>query len=93
MANRSPNSDVIGPKVLNPQVFVMVRNADETGVSGTGPVADGIVFPSGSCVVEWRGSTPCVQVWSSFSAFKRVHIDPHPDNRTELRWLSVENSI
>lgn len=93
MAIRTQSVDVVGPKTLNPQVFVMIRHSDETGVSGTGPVVDGIIFPSGSCVVEWRGATPCVQVWPSFTAFKRVHIDPHPDNKTELRWLDVQNPL
>jgi hypothetical protein len=68
----------------------MIRNHDETGTSGTGVVVDGIVFPSGTCVVEWRGPTPCVSVWSSFEAFKRVHIDAHPTNGTEIVWLNEE---
>lgn len=87
MAERTPTVQVSGPRTHMSQVFEMIRHSDETGVSGTGTVLDGIVFPSGSCVVEWRGATPCVQVWPSFAAFKRVHIDPHPTNNTELRWL------
>lgn len=87
MAERSPNVDISGPRTVPAQAFEMIRRTDETGVSGTGVVLDGIVFPSGSCVVEWRGPTPCVQVWASFAMFKRVHIDPHPDNKTEIRWL------
>ena len=90
MAIRSPMVDVPGPKVMHPQVFALTRKADETGVSGTGIVLDGIVFPSGDCVVRWRGATPCIQVWPSFEAFKRVHIDPHPDNKTEIEWYHVQ---
>ena len=80
------SSDVQGPLLKQPQTFTMVRNNDETGTSGTGKVLDGIVFPSGTCVVEWRGPTPCVQVWQNFAAFKRVHIDAHPTNNTEVEW-------
>ena len=90
MSTRRPEVAVVGPKMLHPQVFAVVRNSDETGVSGTGTVIDGIVFPSGDCVTRWRGPTPCVSVWPSFAAFKSVHIDPHPDNNTEVRWFDVQ---
>lgn len=75
-----------GPRTKPPQTFTMVRNRDETGTNGTGEVLDGIVFPSGKCVVEWRGPTPCTAVWDNFDAFKRVHIDVHPHNLTEIKW-------
>lgn len=32
----------------------LVRDEDESGVSGTGVVADGVMFPSGAVVLEWR---------------------------------------
>lgn len=34
--------------------FRLVRDEDETGISGTGIVAVGIEFPSGAAVFEWR---------------------------------------
>ena len=34
--------------------FRLVRDEDETGVSGTGVVAVGVEFPSGAVVFEWR---------------------------------------
>lgn len=92
MAIRRKTVAVEGPKKLGPQVFAVVRNEDETGVSGTGVVIDGVVFPSGDCVTRWRGATPCISVWSSFEAFKSVHIDPHPDNKTEVVWCSESKS-
>jgi hypothetical protein len=33
--------------------FVLVRDEDVTGVSGTGVVAEGIVFTSGLVVIHW----------------------------------------
>jgi hypothetical protein len=33
--------------------FVLVRDEDLTGVSGTGVVAEGIVFTSGLVVIHW----------------------------------------
>ncbi len=83
---------ITGPVKPEAQPFIMNREVDETGVSGIGPVADGIVFPSGTCVVEWRGPNPCVQVWHSFEAFQRVHIDSHPDNKTKIIWHKVTDT-
>ncbi len=90
MAERASFVVVPGPKLHPFQPFHMVRHGDETGVSGTGVVLDGAVFPTGVCIVVWRGATPCTQIWDSFAAFKRVHIDPHPDNKTEIQWLRTE---
>ena len=75
------------PKRVVAQAFQMVREKDDTGVSGTGVVAEGCVFGNGKCAVCWTSATPCVQVWDSFEAFKAVHITPHPANGTVLRWL------
>lgn len=68
------------------QVFEMIRNGDESGVSGTGTVLHGVVFPSGKCVIEWVSPTPSQTVFENFEAFKRVHIDAHPTNNTEILW-------
>lgn len=78
---------VKGPKKANPQVFLMNRNHDESGISGTGIVAEGCVFSNGKCVVTWRSDAPCVTVWDTFEQFKSKHIDSHPDNETELIWI------
>lgn len=36
------------------QIFEIHRDVDITGLSGTGIVADGAVFPDGTTVVRWR---------------------------------------
>ncbi len=36
--------------------FRVIRDEDESGVSGTGCVAVGSLFPSGTCVIEWRNN-------------------------------------
>lgn len=84
---------VIPPRRMKPQVFEMHRGSDETGVSGTGLVAEGIVFSNGKCVVEWLGAMPCTQMWpapSGFDAFEKIHISSHPENGTEIRWLPLQ---
>lgn len=36
--------------------FVLVRDQDVSGVSGTGVVANGILWPDGQAVIHWTGS-------------------------------------
>lgn len=36
------------------RTFVLYRDTDVTGISGTGPVADGVVYPDGVTVMRWR---------------------------------------
>lgn len=57
--------------------FVLRRTEDVTGVSGTGIVADGVMFPGGTkTVTRWRGGTTGVAqtcVWDSILDVKTVH--------------------
>ena len=43
---------------MSARLFQVVREADITGVSGTGVVADGVEFPDGTAVVRWRELEP-----------------------------------
>lgn len=77
-----------------PRLFTMVRHRDETGVSGTGRVLDGVVFHNGMTVICWRSDvegrtgTPSLCFYPSFEAFRAIHIDAHPGNITEVVWLA-----
>ena len=80
------------------RVFSLVRREDESGVSGTGRVLDGIVFHSGQVVVCWRGDVKraksdksegksrhsSLAIYPNWDAFKQIHIDAHPKNRSEV---------
>ncbi len=70
------------------QIFTIIRNKDQSGVSGTGRVLDGVIFPNGKVVVCWRAKFNTVAVYESFEAFKYIHVDSHPSNNTEIIWLS-----
>jgi hypothetical protein len=37
----------------HPRRFLLERQADESGVSGTGVVAAGVQFHDGNCVLKW----------------------------------------
>lgn len=43
--------------------FVLRREVDVTGVSGTGILAEGAVFSSGVAVVHWLGNRQSTVVW------------------------------
>jgi hypothetical protein len=77
-----------------PRLFTVTRNFDQSGISGTGRILDGVVFHNGQVVVCWRSDvnekTPgfsSLGIYPSWEAFMHVHIDPHPVNKTEIRFL------
>ncbi len=68
------------------KTFHIIRHADESGVSGVGRVLNGVVFPDGQCVIRWcvEGKPNSTAIYPSFEAMKYIHIDAHPDNKTEI---------
>lgn len=68
--------------------FVLRRHNDETGVSGTGDVCWGVLFPDGVVVTRW-----CVTdirqtcVWKSLDDVRYVH---GHDGKTEVVFLDEE---
>lgn len=56
-----------------PRLFHLQRDQDISGVSGTGRVADGVLWPDGSCCVRWRSATASVSVWANFQDMIAVH--------------------
>lgn len=55
MSDRPMNgSGVPGP----PHAFLLVRDEDVSGVSGTGAVAQGVEFQDGVVVLRWLGEYP-----------------------------------
>ena len=82
------------------KTFTIVRNGDESGVSGTGRILDGALFHNGKVAVCWRTDTDgtkygdsSIGIYDSFGAFRRIHIDSHPDNRTEIHWNQNTNEL
>jgi hypothetical protein len=67
------------------RLFQLHRNEDESGVSGTGIVAEGVEFTDGKCALSWltdkssKGFYDCIQ-----------HIeDIHGHNgKTIIKWLT-----
>lgn len=55
------------------RTFQLVRDVDVTGISGTGPVAEGVEFGDGTVVLRWRG--PIEHEWGTTEATTVIHPD------------------
>lgn len=53
--------------------FHLLRLADESGVSGTGWVAEGAVFSNGWVALVWLGETPSLNFYPSVEAVAAIH--------------------
>jgi hypothetical protein len=69
--------DPIGCGASSPKRFILYREEDATGVSGTGVVATGVVWPDGHAALRWKAddheSASSTSVWSSVADLLRVH--------------------
>lgn len=72
--------------------FLMERENDVSGVSGTGVVLEGVRFSTGVVVIHWLTPPPrgSISVFDSLGQFLSIHVEPHPDNQTVLRFEDGE---
>ena len=70
------------------RTFTVARQYDETGVSGEGVVIEGVPLATGQCVVHWLYPPPRggIAIFDSMNDFIKVHIQPHPSNRTIITY-------
>ena len=55
------------------KIFYLNRTEDESGVSGTGRVAQGFVFDNGKVAVTWLSEHPSVTVYDSIGEVHAIH--------------------
>lgn len=67
--------------------FQFQRNEDETGISGTGIVAEGVVLSSGKVVVNWLTKYPTISIYDSMADAQFLH---GHDGKTVTVWLDIE---
>lgn len=53
--------------------FYLERIEDETGISGTGVVARGVIFPSGIVVLEWQTFHSSVCFYKNIQDVESIH--------------------
>jgi len=70
------------------ETFTVCRQSDESGISGTGVVIEGVLFATGQVVLHWLTPTPrgSISVFDSLNDFRKIHSDPHPANKTIITW-------
>lgn len=72
--------------------FFLKRIEDESGVSGTGVVARGVVFPSGKVVLEWQTFHTSLCIYQNLADVEAIHghhgktlvVMGSPDEATKL---------
>ena len=77
------------PKALT--TFILTRDFDESKVSGTGVVLEGVVFHDGSVAVHWVTPYWSVTFYPDLDTFLHLHIFSHPTNKSTLVfWCGAE---
>ena len=74
------------------RTFTVCRNFDESGVSGDGVVIEGVVMATGQCVLHWLYPPPRggISIFDSLDDFLKVHVLPHPTNKTIITFEDGE---
>lgn len=68
------------------RTFFLVRDEDETGISGTGIVAEGILFSCGKCVLSWVTQYKSIAVYDSLDELIAIH---GHNGRTHVEFITV----
>jgi hypothetical protein len=67
-------SDKRGDRHASPRPFVLIRHHDPSGISGTGEVAEGVVWSDGSVSLRWHGEHAATTFWEGgLTALLHVH--------------------
>jgi hypothetical protein len=69
--------------------FWLNRVKDETGISRTGRVLEGVLCQDGQVIIQWRPPMTSVAIYKDFKTFMAVHVDCHPSCSTVV-WLDQE---
>ncbi len=68
--------------------FILVREEDPTGISGTGVITEGIEFLNGKCVLSWLTEYTSVAVYDDVETLMAIH---GHDGFTLLHWIDLEH--
>jgi hypothetical protein len=63
--------------------FFLDRLEDETGVSGSGLVAEGVEFWDGTVAMRWRTGTSSTAVYENIGDVETIH---GHNGKTVVRW-------
>lgn len=73
------------------KTFILIRQQDETGVSGTGKVLEAVLFGNGMVVVHWlHHRHESINVYKCYDDFLEIHVKSHPGNGSKVIWSTGE---
>ncbi len=55
------------------RLFFLSRQVDVSGTSGTGIVAEGVIFDNGVCTMTWLSAIKSVEMFNSIRDLKKIH--------------------
>jgi len=58
--------------------FWLNRIKDETGISRTGRVVEGVVCQNGQVIIQWRPPLTSIAIYPSLEVFMKIHVECHP---------------
>lgn len=70
--------------------FWLNRMKDQTGVSRTGRVLEGVLCQDGQVIIQWRPPLTSVAIYKDWQTFMTIHVDCHP-SCNEVVWLDDES--
>lgn len=76
--------------MTQPRRFHLQRNVDVTGASGTGRVADGVLWPDGTATLRWRGARASTVNWDRIEDAEAIH---GHGGHTALVWDDPEPAV
>ncbi len=75
-----------------PVRFFMERREDETGISATGRVLEGVLWQNGQVTVQWRPPMSTITIYKNFQTFLKIHVTSHPSKNVVVFIDEVEKS-
>ena len=71
-------------EIMIMKIFYLNRLEDESGVSGTGRVAQGFIFDNGKVALTWLSDHPSVTIYDNIGEVHAIHSH---DGKTEVEML------
>ena len=82
-ANRQPSIYGILAEMKR---FLLKRIEDESGVSGVGIVAEGVMFSNGKCALAWVTQFQSVAIYDSITELENIH---GHNGKTVIVWMEL----
>jgi hypothetical protein len=68
----------------NPRRFHLIRDIDETGISGTGCIAEGVQWSNGWCSLMWLTEYFSLVVYPDIKSVEKIH---GHQGKTRIVWV------